>query len=160
MTTSLGIDVSKLSVCCHVLHGYPKGGLAAYWRKSQKNLAKNYPTFYSIPKKQQKEFKDFLDYLDGLQASDEIVAILEPTGYHASKLWAELLKSKGIDILWVGHCHLGRYRRGKGLPNKSDPADALVMAGSISTPTIKPTTEPTRENTSFINPTISPGFEK
>ncbi len=38
------------------------------------------------------------------------------------------IESLGINILWVGHIELRRYRGGKNLPNKSDAADALAMA--------------------------------
>jgi len=55
-------------------------------------------------------------------------AILEPTGNHYSRIWAAILKKLEIKVLWVGHVELRRYRGGKNLPNKSDPADALAMA--------------------------------
>lgn len=42
-------------------------------------------------------------------------------------LWASILNKLEIKILWVGHVELRRYRGGKNLPNKSDPADALAM---------------------------------
>lgn len=56
------------------------------------------------------------------------MAILEPTGNHYSRVWAQIIESLGIKILWVGHIELRRYRGGKNLPNKSDEADALAMA--------------------------------
>ncbi|MEH2069153.1 MAG: hypothetical protein V7K47_13500 [Nostoc sp.] len=53
---------------------------------------------------------------------------MEPTGNHYSRIWAKIIESLGIKILWVGHIELRRYRGGKNLPNKSDAADALAMA--------------------------------
>lgn len=86
-----------------------------------------FPSFYSSPnpKTNQKSAFDFADYVKNHSPD---VAILEPTGNHYSRLWARILESLGIKILWVGHIELRRYRGGKNLPNKSDAADALAMA--------------------------------
>ncbi|MFN6530970.1 transposase [Nostoc sp. ChiSLP03a] len=126
-STILGIDVSKSSVTCHILTQYPKGGLQAYWNKTRNKASTLYPAFYSNPdvKKKQKSAFDFADYLALIKPD---YAILEPTGNHYSRLWASILKKLEIKILWVGHVELRRYRGGKNLPNKSDPADALAMA--------------------------------
>ncbi|AFY48884.1 Transposase [Nostoc sp. PCC 7524] len=125
--TILGIDVSKSSVTCHILTQYPKGGLQNYWNKTRNKLSSLYPAFYSNPdaKKKQKSAFDFADYLTEIKPD---YAILEPTGNHYSRLWASILKKLEVKILWVGHVELRRYRGGKNLPNKSDPADALAMA--------------------------------
>ncbi|MFN6450183.1 MAG: transposase [Nostoc sp. DedSLP05] len=125
--TSLGVDVSKSSVTCHILSQYPLGGLKNYWQKSRTKASKLFPTFYSSPnpKTNQKSAFDFADYV---KENKPDVAILEPTGNHYSRLWARILESLGINILWVGHIELRRYRGGKNLPNKSDAADALAMA--------------------------------
>jgi hypothetical protein len=130
MTTELkilGIDVSKASITCHVLECYPKGGLKTYWDKTRNKLSTLYPTFHSSPdkKKKQKSAFDFADYVREIKPD---YAILEPTGNHYSRLWAAILKKLEIKVLWVGHVELRRYRGGKNLPNKSDPADALAMA--------------------------------
>lgn len=124
---ALGIDVSKSSVTVHLLTSYPKGGLKSYWEKTRNKASSLYPTFYSNPdaKKKQKSAFDFADYVSETKPD---VAILEPTGNHYSRLWASILESLGVKILWVGHIELRRYRGGKNLPNKSDAADALAMA--------------------------------
>ncbi|MEH2038468.1 IS110 family transposase [Nostoc sp.] len=125
--TILGIDVSKSSITTHILTQYPKGGLQAYWNKTRNKASTLYPAFYSNPdaKKKQKSAFDFADYLVEIKPD---YAILEPTGNHYSRLWASILNKLEIKILWVGHVELRRYRGGKNLPNKSDPADALAMA--------------------------------
>ncbi|MCC5640079.1 transposase [Nostoc sp. CHAB 5844] len=124
---TLGIDVSKASVTVHVLSSYPKGGLKAYWEKTRNKSSSLYPVFYSNPdvKKKQKSAFDFANFL---QECKPDLVILEPTGNHYSRLWARIIESLSIKILWVGHIELRRYRGGKNLPNKSDAADALAMA--------------------------------
>lgn len=127
MTTKkvLGVDVSASSVTVHVLENYPKGGLKNYWEKTRNKAALNYPSFFSNPsKRNQKTAWEFAEFVESELPS---LAILEPTGNHYSLLWARILDSLGVDILWVGHVELRRYRAGKLLPNKSDPADALAM---------------------------------
>ncbi|NET71775.1 MAG: IS110 family transposase [Sphaerospermopsis sp. SIO1G2] len=136
MTTELkilGIDVSKASITCHVLDSYPRGGLKSYWDKTRNKASTLYPTFHSSPdkKKKQKSAFDFADYLTELKPD---YAILEPTGNHYSRLWAAILQKLEINILWVGHVELRRYRGGKNLPNKSDPADALAMSAYVHDP--------------------------
>ncbi|MHC5821357.1 MAG: IS110 family transposase [Nostoc sp.] len=125
--TSLGVDVSKSSVTCHILIQYPVGGLKTYWQKTRTKASTLFPSFYSSPnpKRNQKSAFDFADYVRDSRVD---VAILEPTGNHYSRVWAQILESLGIKILWVGHIELRRYRGGKNLPNKSDEADALAMA--------------------------------
>ncbi|WGV24764.1 transposase [Halotia branconii] len=123
----IGIDVSKSSVTIHILSCYPKGGLKAYWEKTRNKSSSLYPVFYSNPdpKKKQKSAFDFANFLKEHKPD---IAILEPTGNHYSRLWSKIIESLGINILWVGHIELRRYRGGKNLPNKSDAADALAMA--------------------------------
>ncbi|MEH2029518.1 MAG: transposase [Nostoc sp.] len=125
--TILGIDVSKSSITTHILTQYPKGGLQGHWNKTRNKASILYPAFYSNPdsKKKQKSAFDFASYLAEIKPD---YAILEPTGNHYSRLWASILNKLEIEILWVGHVELRRYRGGKNLPNKSDPADALAMA--------------------------------
>lgn len=130
MTTklkTLGVDVSKSSVTLHLLDCYPIGGLRTYWEKTRNKSSTLYPTFFSNPdaRKKQKSAFDFADYLKEVKPD---VAVLEPTGNHYSRIWASILSALGINILWVGHIELRRYRSGKNLPNKSDAADALAMA--------------------------------
>ncbi|MHC5597746.1 MAG: IS110 family transposase [Nostoc sp.] len=124
---SLGVDVSKSSVTCHILTQYPVGGLKTYWQKNRTKASSLFPSFYSSPKHKSKQRSAF-DFADYLTENKPDVAILEPTGNHYSRLWARILESLEIKILWVGHIELRRYRGGKNLPNKSDEADALAMA--------------------------------
>ncbi|MEH1772436.1 IS110 family transposase [Nostoc sp.] len=124
---SLGVDVSKSSVTCHILTQYPIGGLKTYWQKSRTKASSLFPSFYSSPKRKSKQ-KSAFDFADYVIENKPNVAILEPTGNHYSRLWARILESLEIKILWVGHIELRRYRGGKNLPNKSDEADALAMA--------------------------------
>ena len=125
--TSLGVDVSKSSVTCHILTSYPIGGLKNYWQKSRTKANNLFPSFYSSPKPKSHQ-KSAFDFADYVRDNKPDVAILEPTGNHYSRLWAKILESLGVKILWVGHIELRRYRGGKNLPNKSDAADALAMA--------------------------------
>ncbi|MBH8576968.1 transposase [Nostocaceae cyanobacterium CENA369] len=130
MTTELkilGIDVSKSSVTVHLLTSYPKGGLKNYWEKTRNKASSLYPVFYSNPNPKQKQ-KNAFEFADFVRETIPDIAILEPTGNHYSRLWASILNSLGVKILWVGHIELRRYRGGKNLPNKSDAADALAMA--------------------------------
>lgn len=55
-------------------------------------------------------------------------AVLEPTGIHYSKLWADQLAGQGCKLLWVGHSQLKSYRLTLRLPNKNDAADAFALA--------------------------------
>jgi len=135
MTIVIGIDVSKDSITCCVLTRYP-GNLKDYYHQLNQDAPENFPKFSSTPPKRQgkrsevsiKSAQDFRQYLYQLQAQDKVVAVLEPTGVHYSNLWAKILEAHQIQCYWVGHLQLGRYRRGKQLPNKTDSADALAMA--------------------------------
>ncbi len=127
MTTKkvLGVDVSASSITVHILESYPKGGLKNYWDKTRNKASTLYPSFFSNPsKRNQKTAWEFAEFVESELPS---LAILEPTGNHYSLLWARILDSLGVQILWIGHVELRRYRAGKLLPNKSDPADALAM---------------------------------
>lgn len=55
-------------------------------------------------------------------------AVLEPTGIHYAKLWADQLAAAGAKLLWVGHAQLKSYRITLRLPNKNDAADAFALA--------------------------------
>ena len=123
----LGIDVSAYNITCHYLESYPVGGISNYWNKTRIKESKLYPQFYSNPKKNQKSPWDFLKWLDEIKPT---CAILEPTGVHYSKLWAQLLKYHNIPIYWIGHIELKRHRGGKNLKGhtKNDAVDALAMA--------------------------------
>ncbi|MCC5620961.1 hypothetical protein [Nostoc sp. CHAB 5715] len=89
---SLGIDVSKSSVTCHILTQYPVGGLKTYWQKSRTKASSLFPAFYSSPKPKSKQ-KSAFDFADYVIENKPDVAILEPTGNHYSRLWARILKA-------------------------------------------------------------------
>jgi len=55
-------------------------------------------------------------------------AILEPTGGHYSKLWAQKLSDAGITVRWVDHGAVDAYRRANRCPNKSDLHDSVALA--------------------------------
>lgn len=124
----LGLDVSKSSVTCCVLDGYPPGGLATYWKKTSRQATKNYPIFYSSTKKKtaKKTARDFKEWIADIKPD---LACMEPTGQY-SRLWAKILESEGVEIRWIGHMELKRFREGKNLPGhgKSDAVDALAIA--------------------------------
>jgi hypothetical protein len=123
----LGIDVSKADICCHILEDYPKGGLGNYWKKASQTASKMFPRFYSNPKSNQKSYQDFMIWVEEQSPN---LAVLEPTGTHYSRLPYLVLKRLGVEIKWVGHMELKRFREGKNLPGhgKNDPVDALCMA--------------------------------
>ncbi len=125
--TCLGVDVSASSITVHLLDTYPKGGLKNYWDKTRNRANVQYPQFFSNPnnKCRQKNAFDFAEYV--FEAKPKYAA-LEPTGNHYSRIWATILEACGVEVLWVGHVQLRRYRGGKNLPNKSDAADALALA--------------------------------
>lgn len=56
------------------------------------------------------------------------IAVLEPTGIHYSKFWADNFDRLGIPVLWVGHSQLRSYRITLRLPSKNDYADAFALA--------------------------------
>lgn len=66
--------------------------------------------------------------LERLKALEPDYVVLEPTGIHYSKLWADHLAASGVPILWVGHSQLKSYRLTLRLPNKNDAADAFALA--------------------------------
>lgn len=56
------------------------------------------------------------------------VAILEPTGMHYSKIFAEAITQAGKQVRWVDHQIIANYRKAHQLPNKNDQADAIALA--------------------------------
>jgi hypothetical protein len=66
--------------------------------------------------------------LDALLALKPDIAILEPTGVHYSRLWADHLIKAGVAVRWIGHAQLKYERLTLRMPNKNDSADACVMA--------------------------------
>lgn len=54
--------------------------------------------------------------------------VLEPTGTNYACIWAEIATQNGIEVLWVDNVISRNRRKGYGLPDKNDPADALTLA--------------------------------
>lgn len=63
-----------------------------------------------------------------LLALEFTVAILEPTGIHYSRIFAETIAHAGRQVLWVDHVVIANYRKAHQLPNKNDQADAIALA--------------------------------
>lgn len=55
-------------------------------------------------------------------------AILEPTGMHYSKIFADAIERSGRVVRWVDHQIIANYRKAHQLPNKNDQADAIALA--------------------------------
>lgn len=66
--------------------------------------------------------------INELMALEFDIAILEPTGGHYSRIWAEHIQQSGKVVLWVGHQAIANYRKAHLLPSKNDKADALALA--------------------------------
>ncbi|WKT85474.1 MULTISPECIES: transposase [unclassified Thermosynechococcus] len=69
--------------------------------------------------------KEGIDTLLNLEPTH---AVLEPTGIHYARLWADYLHHAGVKVLWVGHSQLCATRKAYRLPGKNDQADALALA--------------------------------
>ena len=54
--------------------------------------------------------------------------ILEPTGTNYAWIWAEIATQNAIQVLWVDNVISRNRRKGYGLPDKNDRADALTLA--------------------------------
>lgn len=54
--------------------------------------------------------------------------VLEPTGTHYSRLWAERLEQAGLKVGWVSNGALQAYRKDQKVGNKSDAIDAVGLA--------------------------------
>jgi hypothetical protein len=103
-----GVDISrnKISVC--VLTEIPN---LKYGKKPK------IQTFEAS----EKGIKDFLSL-------DFDAAILEPTGWHYSRLWASHLERANRLVRWVGHWEVASYRESWKTFNKSDRLDAIALA--------------------------------
>ncbi len=66
--------------------------------------------------------------IETLKSLDFEVAILEPSGGHYSKLWANHITAMGRIVRWVDHQAIANYRKGWGQLNKTDKADAIALA--------------------------------
>ncbi|MBO0348659.1 hypothetical protein J0895_06000 [Phormidium pseudopriestleyi FRX01] len=86
-TVIIGNDVSKDNVvaCCLTEEPF---NLKLYSKENKES----FPRLYSN--------RDGIAELLALKAD---CVVLEPTGVHYSWIWAHILKSHGVKILWVGH---------------------------------------------------------
>jgi hypothetical protein len=108
----LGLDVCRGSVVGCVMDELPEHCLA-YFRANKTDI---------------KSYEATREDVDALLALKPDVAILEPTGVHYSRLWADHLTKAGIVVRWIGHAQLKYERLTLRMPNKNDAADACVMA--------------------------------
>ncbi|WP_353930949.1 transposase [Okeanomitos corallinicola TIOX110] len=107
----VGLDISKSSVSCCLLESKPSDVREFYYECN----------FY--------HFQNNQAGINGLLALQPDVALLEPTGVNYSKFWVQLLTRAGIEIKFIGHKELRRYRETHlGLPDKDDDADSLAIA--------------------------------
>lgn len=108
----IGLDVSKNNVVACALTEAPFD-LKGYFKEH----GKSFPRLYSNR-----------NGISELLAMNPDCVVMEPTGVHYSWIWAHILKSQGIKILWVGHSEVASFRKSKKLPDKNDGADALALA--------------------------------
>jgi hypothetical protein len=108
----IGLDVSKNNVVACALTEAPFD-LKGYFKEN----GKGFPRLYSNR-----------DGIKELLAMNPDCVVMEPTGVHYSWIWAHILKSHGVKILWVGHAEVAAFRKSKKLPDKNDGADALALA--------------------------------
>lgn len=104
-----GLDVSRSSVTVAVLSELPEI---------------EFKLFVKRCKVQKFEISE----VDRLLALEFDAAILEPTGGHYSRLWAELVKKSGREVRWVGHREVAGFRTSWKLPDKTDKTDAVALA--------------------------------
>lgn len=104
-----GIDVSRGSITVAILDQIPQTKLKSFLRTCKVQKFKR-------------------DQIDELLSLDFDVAVLEPTGGHYSKLWAERIKQSGREVRWVGHREVKGYRESWRLPDKTDKTDAVALA--------------------------------
>ncbi|MCT7958731.1 IS110 family transposase [Laspinema palackyanum] len=108
----IGLDVSKDNVVACSLTEAPFD-LKRYFKENKES----FPRLYSN--------RDGIKEL--LELNPDCV-VMEPTGVHYSWIWARILRSHGVKILWVGHSEVAAFRKSKKLPDKNDAADALALA--------------------------------
>jgi transposase len=54
--------------------------------------------------------------------------VLEPTGIHYAKVWVDRMSELGVEVYWVGHTQLARFREELGFSDKNDEQDAFALA--------------------------------
>jgi hypothetical protein len=106
--TVAGVDVSRSSISVALLSQVPDD--LKRWVKQNKPL----------------KFRP-VEVLDFLALPFE-VAVLEPTGGHYSRFWAEQIKRSGKQVLWVGHWEVAAYRQSLKVFDKTDSLDAVALA--------------------------------
>lgn len=104
-----GIDVSKDSVTVALLDCLPDEEL--------KRFCKTFKTL---------KFK--VADIGKLIELEFDAAVLEPTGVHYSRIWAEKIRASGREVRWVGHQEIAAYRKSYKLPDKTDKTDAIAIA--------------------------------
>lgn len=110
-----GIDVSRGSITMAILDRAPDRELKEFIKSCK---------IYKFPKRGQ----PIGEAIDELLALPFDGAVLEPTGTHYSKLWAEKIKASGREVKWVGHQEIAGYRKAWRLPDKTDKTDAVAIA--------------------------------
>jgi hypothetical protein len=112
MKRVVGLDICRSSAVCCLMTELPDRCLN-YFRAHRKEIVK---------------LESNREGLDELLKMKPDIAILEPTGVHYSRLWADTLIKAGVDVRWIGHAQLKYERLTLRMPNKNDAADACVMA--------------------------------
>lgn len=104
-----GIDVSRGKVTVCILDRLPDQRLKDFIKKCE---------IY--------EFRSI--EIDKLLALDFDAAVLEPTGGHYSRFWADKIKQASREVRWVGHREVHGYRNSWRLPDKTDKTDSVALA--------------------------------
>lgn len=132
----IGIDVSKDSITVCLLSGYPTGGLLSFLRSTDNKTNRVFYKFAAneTGKNKKANLPGVINFIQFCQDNDVKLAALEPTGVHYSKIWAYSLACAGVQVLWVGHAQGKFYRLGKGIKNKSDKIDSLILSAFICDP--------------------------
>ncbi len=108
----LGLDVCRGSVVGCLFTELPDNCLG--WFRANKQSIESY--------------ESTREDVERLLALKPDMVILEPTGVHYARLWADHLIKAGVIVRWIGHAQLKYERLTLRMPNKNDAADACVMA--------------------------------
>jgi Transposase len=108
----VGLDVCRGSIVCCLMTELPQDCLG-FFRANRRKIIK---------------LESNREGVNELLAFKPDIAILEPTGVHYSRLWADVLIKAGVEVRWIGHAQLKYERLTLRMPNKNDAADACVMA--------------------------------
>ncbi|QYO62589.1 IS110 family transposase [Leptolyngbya sp. 7M] len=110
-----GVDVSRGSVTVCILDRSPDRQMKQFIRSCK---------VHKFPKPKQ----NLGEAIDEFLAMPFDAAVMEPTGGHYSKLWAEQIERSGREVRWVGHREVAGYRESWKLPDKTDKTDAVALA--------------------------------